>query len=347
MQHVYIYIYIIHTIIIIILFYNPYKQTNGTAWGYIHRDGKNCTGTIEIAQTEEWVLNECGVFAKYTHSGGVLVSYDYYFEAVCMPYAFLAAATNLPICNSMYNSHSQSNAPTTTTKSPTTKNPTKVPTTTNPTTAPSIHPAKFTTRRPTDVSDDYLLTDLGEDYPSTVAIDNDFSARETSSETMVIAVVVVSVVIIICIVIFIIFIKVKNKESDKPAVPNFKNKNIIKSTSGKDIDVDQIGEGEEEGMNFIDNLQFEGVPLNNDYIHWDYMQILQWILSLDNGYFMKYKDVLKESLKEDEMTGEQLENVEMTDIKIWGIKTFKDRHRLFEFIKQLRNIGDADPMTYM
>ena len=28
------------------------------------------------------------------------------------------------------------------------------------------------------------------------------------------------------------------------------------------------------------------------------------------------------------------------DIKIWGIKTFEDRHKLFEYIKQLGDIGD-------
>ena len=36
-----------------------------------------------------------------------------------------------------------------------------------------------------------------------------------------------------------------------------------------------------------------------NYTHWDYGEVLEWICVIANGYFSKYKDILQKSLKEE------------------------------------------------
>ena len=51
----------------------------------------------------------------------------------------------------------------------------------------------------------------------------------------------------------------------------------------------------------------------------------------------RYVDVFKISLREDEITGGDLQYVEKADIKAWGIKNFGDRQKLYGFINELIN----------
>ena len=46
--------------------------------------------------------------------------------------------------------------------------------------------------------------------------------------------------------------------------------------------------------------------------------------SVENGRFSKYENVLKKSLKEEGVCGDDLDAVDGEDIKGWGIVPFKD-----------------------
>ena len=42
---------------------------------------------------------------------------------------------------------------------------------------------------------------------------------------------------------------------------------------------------------------------------------------------------------EEEISGQDLQKIEKSDIKTWGIRNFADRQRLFESIQELINDG--------
>ena len=73
----------------------------------------------------------------------------------------------------------------------------------------------------------------------------------------------------------------------------------------------------------------------SDFINWDHEQILLWILSLNNGYFNKYSDTLNKQLKECDITGNDLYELNTTDIRGLGIKKFSDAKKLEKYIQEL------------
>ena len=73
----------------------------------------------------------------------------------------------------------------------------------------------------------------------------------------------------------------------------------------------------------------------DDYSEWNHLQILNWILSLENGLFIQHKDVLSKSLSEERVKGSHLEDVDKEDIKSWGMKDFEHKQMLFKNIKIL------------
>ena len=68
---------------------------------------------------------------------------------------------------------------------------------------------------------------------------------------------------------------------------------------------------------------------------WDYENIIYWIMSLEDGRFSKYKEVLKKAFVEEELKGSDLGQVDINDVKNWGIKPFGDKKALFNHIQSL------------
>lgn len=82
-----------------------------------------------------------------------------------------------------------------------------------------------------------------------------------------------------------------------------------------------------------------------DYKSWNYEQVLIWIMSINDGEFNKYKEILDISLKEEGVHGCHLEKVNEADIKGWGIKNFDDKKNLMTQIKQLVNNNQIDQVA--
>ena len=66
-----------------------------------------------------------------------------------------------------------------------------------------------------------------------------------------------------------------------------------------------------------------------------WQEILQWIVSLDDGKFKKYEQDLRKNLKEEEIAGIALKDVDASDVKRWGVTKFSDMKTLRQHIKQL------------
>ena len=60
------------------------------------------------------------------------------------------------------------------------------------------------------------------------------------------------------------------------------------------------------------------------YMTWNWQQILQWILKMENSRFKKYEITLRKMLHEEKPNGEDLGYVNEADIKRWGVTDFRD-----------------------
>ena len=63
--------------------------------------------------------------------------------------------------------------------------------------------------------------------------------------------------------------------------------------------------------------------------------MLRYICSMDIGHFKKYSETLKSALEENDLRGADSGNVSKSDWGDFGVKVFRDRHRLHELMQQL------------
>ena len=91
-------------------------------------------------------------------------------------------------------------------------------------------------------------------------------------------------------------------------------------------------ENQQLKLQLIDITQFES---------WKHEQIIAWIMSLEDGRFKKYNDILSKCLSEEDVKGVDLKSVDVIDIRGWGVVNFSDRKALFGNIKSLVN-GNND-----
>ena len=86
------------------------------------------------------------------------------------------------------------------------------------------------------------------------------------------------------------------------------------------------------------NIGNDQIDNGREYNHWNCKDVLEWIITLDNGAFKQYHDILKESLTKRNVKGSNLKYVEKSDIKAWGIDDIEHRTKLFEHIRSLMNV---------
>ena len=84
----------------------------------------------------------------------------------------------------------------------------------------------------------------------------------------------------------------------------------------------------------IEQLKLSNINIE-DYESWNHEHILTWIMSIDNGIFKRYKDILNKTLSEEDVKGIDLKKVDALDVKGWGIVNFGDRKTLYEEIQSL------------
>ena len=83
---------------------------------------------------------------------------------------------------------------------------------------------------------------------------------------------------------------------------------------------------------------FELSPVDaSEWKQWNTEQVLSWILFIDNGRYMKYKDDLYDNLKKQMFTGQYLQRVDTIHIRQWGINDAQDIQILINEINDLVN----------
>merc|ERR1719410_43064 len=68
---------------------------------------------------------------------------------------------------------------------------------------------------------------------------------------------------------------------------------------------------------------------------WKWLEIYQWIVSLNEPRLKRYDQILYDSLQRDDANGRWLENVREEDLYYVGIKSFDDRQVLMHHINML------------
>ena len=93
----------------------------------------------------------------------------------------------------------------------------------------------------------------------------------------------------------------------------------------------------------ITNLKIKSIDPTK-YKTWDTNDVLSWILSLDNKLFLQYQDKLKKCLFEEQIQGNDLQDVNEIDVKGWGITKFAHKKKLVLRIKEL--VHDTNTNMY-
>ena len=78
-----------------------------------------------------------------------------------------------------------------------------------------------------------------------------------------------------------------------------------------------------------------------EYKNWNHHDIYNWILSLENGRYVKYQHLLKDAMETEKLKGTDLGYVDHERIKQWGVKSFHDKLILYNAIK---SIADGEGM---
>lgn len=71
------------------------------------------------------------------------------------------------------------------------------------------------------------------------------------------------------------------------------------------------------------------------YMEWTHSDIIRWIITLDDGRFFHYERQLKTTIAEEEVDGASLRDVDISDLKRWGIVKLKDFKYLQKEIDRL------------
>lgn len=146
---------------------------------------------------------------------------------------------------------------------------------------------------------------------------------------------------------------ISNFERDNKLIKEVSEMKQIESMQSKidelQAEVTRLQNDKERLQSTIDTLKTENRRLKmpsfkgNDYSEWGPQEICDWIINIENGKLCKYEEVLGRNLKEEEVTGEMLQEIDGADLKRWGISKFADIKMVLKQIGQLidgRTHGD-------
>eukprot|EP01084_Bolivina_argentea_P316201 548040_1 len=73
------------------------------------------------------------------------------------------------------------------------------------------------------------------------------------------------------------------------------------------------------------------------YLQWSSNDIVDWILSLEQGKYKNYEKKLRAEINDEGVDGSSIKDIEKSDIKGWGVNNLKDRTSIYKHLQQLLN----------
>eukprot|EP01084_Bolivina_argentea_P207662 354267_1 len=239
-----------------------------------------------------------------------------------------------------------------------TNNPTSQPTN-NPSTQPTYHPtqpSKSPTENPTlDIiinMDTTMIRDSMENVKSTYLTSergiNSQSLDHNKTQPMTIIILTVICVLIIFISFCVRYLRKttkikKNNAFDYTELIDFTPENAIDNHSliDDDIDIDDIENVLKEnpingGPSFVEDTQKNINKNKKQYVKdWNTNELLNWILQIENGTYIKYKQTLYSALNENQINGKNIKDINEINLKYFGINILSDRKHLMKHINNL------------
>jgi len=81
--------------------------------------------------------------------------------------------------------------------------------------------------------------------------------------------------------------------------------------------------------------KYESVHRRNSVLLWSVGDIIEWLTSLENGKYDKYKYHLLYNMTEEKVTGSMLSTLNVTDWHRLGVSDVKDQHDLLRHVYSL------------
>jgi len=81
----------------------------------------------------------------------------------------------------------------------------------------------------------------------------------------------------------------------------------------------------------IQNLK----PQQKDFRKWQAGDLIKWIITLDDGIYNVYTDKLYKAFKDNQITGEDIQQIGKNDLFLFGVTVFKHRVQLLKHFESL------------
>merc|ERR1711902_391765 len=79
------------------------------------------------------------------------------------------------------------------------------------------------------------------------------------------------------------------------------------------------------------------------YREWSSDEVVDWLISLEDGKFLKYEDMFRVIFNQQGVDGSTIGYIDKSELKGWGIDSFSDRARIHENIQNLINKNKQSP----
>ena len=82
------------------------------------------------------------------------------------------------------------------------------------------------------------------------------------------------------------------------------------------------------------------------HLEWGYKKIVEWMMRIENGVFVSYKDSLLQHLKDEDFHGKDLVAIDTNDLHRWGITKFHDKKIMLRHIHKLTENDKLPDYSY-
>ena len=73
------------------------------------------------------------------------------------------------------------------------------------------------------------------------------------------------------------------------------------------------------------------------FLEWNSDELVDWIVTIQNGQFSKYEKILQVTFKKEGVNGSTLEHIDKAELRGWGVESFMDRINMYKHIQSLFN----------
>ena len=93
----------------------------------------------------------------------------------------------------------------------------------------------------------------------------------------------------------------------------------------------------------LSNLRRENIDITK-YMEWSAEEFVDYICTIEDGRFIKYEEILRETFKNEDIDGQAIPHIEKNEWRNFGVKNYMDRTILHKCIKNLTQQTGTQPL---